>query len=221
VDLRNLKRHLQNGVHPRFRVVSGVRGAADGLENENTRPLAARLERSMGQGRFEAQNPSMEASLFFQELPRCPAAGLLVGRQQARDGRRRRDAGRLQGPHGAKRHGDAALHVEDARTEGPAVLNPPWRLPDRADGVYRVDVVQEQRAPVPFPPADEPMIAGGGLREALRLPATALECLRQPGTQPVDRLLIRRRRLHFDHAAQGLQHLILPGTEVGEREGRH
>jgi hypothetical protein len=78
VDLRDLMRHLQDGVDARLRVVAGVRRATSGLDDEDPGSLAARLEGPVRQRRFHHQDPAMADSQPLDDLARAAAPGFLV-----------------------------------------------------------------------------------------------------------------------------------------------
>ena len=65
------------------------------------------------------------------------------------------------------------------------------------------------------------MVAGAGLRNPLDGAPEGLELCRCPLAQSVDPRLVRRRRLHLDHLAQGIEHLVLASVEVRKRKESH
>ena len=143
----NEARHLGEGRGALLRLQARVRGAAAEADLEGATALPRDLGRPVLR-RLEDQHPAVAARHAQGQLAGGCRADLLVGHEQQRDRVRPRLA-----DHGGQ-HGhaddDAGLHVEDA---GAPCARPPSRRqgisrerPHRPD---RVQVAEEQRAPLP------------------------------------------------------------------------
>jgi hypothetical protein len=67
LDPRNLVRHFDDGVDSGLRLVPGVGGPSDGLDDEDARPFAAGLERPVGHRRLQAKDEARSARLILQQ----------------------------------------------------------------------------------------------------------------------------------------------------------
>ncbi len=221
VDLRDLIGHLEDGVDPRPRVVAGVCRAPGRFQDEDAGALPTGLERSVGQGGLQAQDPLVPPRQIFNEGARGAAARLFVGGEQAANRGRRANPVRVQSLQGSQGDGDAALHVQRARPIRPASLDPPGRPGDRPDRVHGVEMMEKQAAAVAAAPRSQPVVADFGLGNPLHRASQRLPALRQPLAEQVDQRLLRCRRFHLDQLLQRIQHPLLAGAEVRERETVH